>query len=237
MKTEVLRGYRELSRRAGEMITGALRQNPRLLLGAPTGESPAGTYQDLAEEFLRNPELFRDLQIVKIDEWGGVPEVSPGTCEEYLQERVLKPLHIPASRYLGFGSNPANPSDECRRVQRELGAIGPIDLCLLGIGMNGHLALNEPGDFLHPHCHVAELSGSTLQHSMTSEMAVRPRYGLTLGMADILKSGKIILLITGAHKRAIAAQLLSGKISSHLPASFLWLHPDVTCLIDEAAMG
>jgi galactosamine-6-phosphate isomerase len=126
---------------------------------------------------------------------------------------------------------------ECEKIQEKLEAVGPVDLCILGLGMNGHLALNEPTEYLHPHCHIAQLSAMSLQHQMISEMEIKPAYGLTLGMADILQSKKILILINGSQKKWIVSKLLQRKINTSLPASFLWLHPAATCLITKDAIG
>jgi len=102
--------------------------------------------------------------------------------------------------------------------------------------MNGHLALNEPAEYLQPFCHKAELSEQSLRHPMASEMQIKPAYGLTLGMADIFCSKMIIILINGQQKKRMVSKFLSKKITSLVPASFLWLHPNVICLIEKDAL-
>jgi len=102
------------------------------------------------------------------------------------------------------------------------------------LGQNGHVAFNEPADSLHPHAHLAELSETSLNHTMINNAGVEIKYGFTLGMADILQSKKIILLVNGTHKQAIMKRLLQKKISTQLPASLLWLHPNVTCFYSES---
>ena len=101
--------------------------------------------------------------------------------------------------------------------------------------MNGHIALNEPAPALHTNCHVAHLSQKSLQHPMIAGDTEKPGYGLTLGMANIFQSRLIILLINGIKKREITQAFLEQKISTELPASLLWLHPNVICLIDGEA--
>ena len=231
MKIEYVETYNELSCRAKEIIVSEIIFKPDLLLCAATGSSPTGTYQLLANEFQEKPELFNKLKIIKLDEWGGIPMNHPSTCETYLQNHLIKPLQISEDRYTGFLSNPKNPEYECLRIQNFIDKSGPIDICILGLGMNGHIALNEPGEFLQPFCHIAKLSGISLQHQMIKETTATPEYGLTLGMADILQSKKILLLIQGSNKAEIARKLFAKQISGFLPASFLWLHPDVTCLV------
>lgn len=160
---------------------------------------------------------------------------TPPTCEYYLENHLIGPLQIGKDRYISFQSNPRDPAEECSRIQQELAKAGPIDICILGLGMNGHLALNEPGEFLKVGVHVAELSKSSLMHPMIKEMNVKPSYGLTLGMKDILQSASIILLNSGAKKKEITVQLLNAKISTALPASMLWRHSNAVCLIDQEA--
>ena len=210
-----------------------LLQNESLLLCAATGSSPTKTYELLAAESTINPKPFSRLRVIKLDEWGGIQMTDTGSCEYYLQQHVIRPLAITNERYFSFQSDNENPERETRRIQQILEEQGPIDICILGIGVNGHIALNEPASFLQPHCHVATLADTSLQHPMIS--GKKPRYGLTLGMADILQSKKIILLISGAKKKEITQTFLSARISTEIPASFLWLHPNVICLVDKEA--
>lgn len=233
MKIIVCQTYEELSQKACDVILYELKWKENLLLCAATGNSPKGAYQLLAEHYGNQPELFKELRIIKLDEWGGIPMEHPGTCESYLQANLIQPLELDESRYLSFNSSPHEPRYECIKMQDNLKKEGPIDLCILGLGMNGHLAFNEPADFLQPHAHVASLSSSSLQHSMASDMAVKPAYGLTLGMADILQSKIILILINGPQKRNIVNKFLSEKITTLVPASFLWLHPNAICLVEK----
>lgn len=237
MNVNTVNSYEEMSQEAKDLIMSALREKNNLLLCAATGSSPIGTYQMMADEFQYQPDLFSELRVIKLDEWGGIPLTQHGTCEEYLQKYLIQPLQIPGSHYFSFDSNPNNPAEECKSVSNKLKNEGPIDICILGLGRNGHLALIEPAEFLQADCHVAKLSTSSLQHQMTSEMPVKPSYGLTLGMADIMASKKILLLVSGKDKNDIVSQFLSKKITTGLPVSFLWLHPNVICLIDSESVS
>ncbi|HTI08069.1 MAG TPA: 6-phosphogluconolactonase, partial [Puia sp.] len=186
MKISVLDSYEAISREAASIITRQLEINNKLLLCAATGNTPSGTYERLAQEYDKRPALFDAMRVLKLDEWGGIPMEDPGTCETYLQARLLSPLRITSDRYLSFHSDAADPEEECKRVQKKLEKAGPIDCCMLGLGLNGHIGLNEPAGSLQPDFHLAQLSEGTLGHSMVAAMNRRPSYGLTLGMADIL---------------------------------------------------
>ena len=228
--------YGEMSRLAAVMVLEALKGNPGLLLCAATGRSPEGLYRELAGIARGNREAFNQLRIIKLDEWGGIPENHPVSCEYYLKEKLLDPLGIPADRYISFNSDPGDPEQECRRIRSRLENDGPIDLCILGLGRNGHLGLNEPAAELKPVCHVAALSEDSLQHPMIASLDSRPAFGLTLGMEEILASRQIIMLVSGKEKKAIAEAFLEGKVSGRLPASYVWQHSQTECLVDRSIL-
>ncbi len=235
MKYFVLDTYEDLSRRAAGIVMDQLTHNPQMLLGAATGNSPSGLYAYLAGVAQKTPEAFSALRVIKLDEWLGLPMDDPGTCETYLRSWLVQPLHLSDDRFLTFHSNPADPGAECRAIMGMLDRHGPMDVCVLGLGLNGHIAFNEPAAFLTPHAHVAPLAKSSQSHSMVAGSGIRPVSGLTLGMADIMASRLILLLISGASKRNIVQRLMSQEITTDIPASLLWLHPNAVCLMDRAS--
>lgn len=228
--------YDEMSQLASDSIVSDLKKHTKQLICTATGNSPTGTYERLANHFKVNPNGFNELVIAKLDEWGGIDSNEKSTCESYIQAKIVQPLKISQERYIAFNSNPVSPKKECERIQLALGKKGPIDICILGLGRNGHIGFNEPANTLTPNCHVAELTAASLNHQMINALGKKPSYGLTLGMADILSSNKIILLVTGAKKKEVIEKLLTKKISTYLPASFLWLHDQVECYIDAEAV-
>ena len=225
-----------MSGEAAARVVAAATAKSDLLLCAPAGGSPAGLYQELIREADREPELFRDLRVVKLDEWLGVPASDAATCEHFLRSRLLGPLAITAERCLSFDPETADPIQECARMRAELERQGPIDLCILGLGKNGHVGLNEPGPSLQPRCHVAKLSEATRRHAMFHSSQARPEFGLTLGIGDILNARKILLLVTGAGKERAIAGFLEGIVTTELPATFLWLHPDLEVFLDDSSV-
>ena len=224
--------YGEMSDLASSSLIATLKEQPEQLLCVATGYSPLGMYKNLAKANKSETKGFENLSILKLDEWGGIPASDPNSCESYIKQHILRALGIPLERYIAFECNPASPEQECERIQGEIEKNGPIDVCILGLGKNGHIGFNEPCDVLTPFCHVAELSEESLGHQMANDFKNKPTYGLTLGMADILQSKKIILLLTGSNKKDSIDRLLSKQITTRLPASFLWLHPNVECYVD-----
>ena len=223
-----------MSREAAASVIAAAAAKSDSLLCVPAGNSPAGLYQELIREAGRKPDLFRSLWVVKLDEWLGFPASDAATCEHFLKSRLLGPLAVAAERYIAFDPETADPLQECARVQDELERQGPIDLCILGLGKNGHVGLNEPGPSLQPSCHVATLSEETLKHAMMSSMESKPARGLTLGIGDILHARKIVLLVTGEGKKPVIERFLEGSVTTDLPATLLWLHHDLEVFLDDS---
>lgn len=228
--------YIEMSRLATALVLEALSDKPDLLLCAATGSSPEGLYAHLAALARENKAAFRQMRILKLDEWGGLPEMHPDTCERYLREKLLDPLGIPMEHYISFRSDPPEPETECRSIAARLADEGPIDLCILGLGRNGHLGLNEPAEELQAHCHVAALSPESLSHPMLASLDSKPAYGLTLGIEDILDSRQILMLVSGTDKKQITEAFLQARISNQLPASLLWKHGGTDCLVDRTVL-
>lgn len=224
-----------MSEEAADFICGELKERPDLLLCASAGVTPTRTYELLAARYARDPGLFKQMRVLQIDEWCGLAPGSPATCRADLQTKLLGPLHITPDRYKGFKTDAPEPKTECARIARWLAAHGPIDISILGLGTNGHVAMNEPAAAMTPHAHVAELARSSRQHALLKNLAKKPRYGLTLGMGDILRSRRILLLVSGRRKRSAMSRLLKPVITTRFPASFLWLHPDATVLCDREA--
>ena len=231
----VAKDYEAGSRTAGKYLAEKLETKPDLLLCAATGNSPTGAYEVFVDEILTKSIFVDKIRLLKLDEWGGLDMSDPATCENYLQQKLIRPLRIPETRYGSFQSDANAPVTECRRIQNWIESHGPIDICVLGLGLNGHLGFNEPADELTAAPHVAKLTDQSLAHPMLSATGNYPTHGLTLGMRDILASKSILVPVFGACKAKQLERLITGGISSQFPASFLSLHKDVMCICDEAA--
>jgi galactosamine-6-phosphate isomerase len=206
LKPQVFSDHETLSRAAAKWLELRLIEQPKSLVCAATGTTPQRTYQLLAERYQDRPSLFEQLHLLKLDEWGGLEMDDPASCEQFLRESLVEPLQLQA-RYKAFDSRPSAPEDECRRVASWLEQHGPIDICVLGLGSNGHVGFNEPAATLQPHAHV--------------------------GMADLLYARRILLLVSGPGKLGPLKRLLSGTISTEFPASLLVLHPRVELFCDH----
>jgi galactosamine-6-phosphate isomerase len=237
LEIRLVRDYADMSRRAAKHVLEALRRRPDLLLGAVTGDSPREMYRRLARAWATSPRRFARLRVIAMDEWTGLPRGHEATCEAFVRKEIVGPLRVTRSRWQSWRSDAPDRETEARRVSRWLRREGPLDLCLLGLGRNGHLLMNEPGPAFEPAPHASRLLPSTRRHSMVRSLRPRPRFGYTLGLADILQSREIVLLVSGRHKRAPLRRMLAGRVTTACPASFLWLHPRVTVYCDREAAG
>jgi len=235
MRVKAFTDHDAMSRAAARYVTRELERRPSLLLGVVTGVTPTRTYEHLALSREARPGLFRRFRVLKLDEWRGLPARHPATSEAYVRAKILAPLGVERARYEGWACAPARPEAECSRIARFLARHGPMDVCLLGLGRNGHLLMNEPAAALRPGPHEARLAASTRRHSMLESLGTPPTHGLTLGMADILASRRILLLVSGRHKAAALRRALTGGVSTRCPASLLALHPDATVYCDREA--
>lgn len=220
----------QMGQKAFSIVMDEIEHNPQLLLCAATGSSPLALYRNLAEEAKKRAAVFDELRVLPLDEWVGLPS-SDGSCHAFLQKHILRHLKIAQERYFPFNAAAENFKEECLRIQALVKEQGPIDLCVLGLGKNGHLGFNEPADELQPHCHIADLAVQSQQHSMILDSSIQPTQGITLGIQDILSSKRIVLLVSGCGKEEAKKKLLSGEITSQCPASLLWKHDNVDCLV------
>ncbi len=234
LSPRVLPDYESVSRYAANWLIDRVRRHPAALICLASGSTPIRTYELFAQRAATELEELNRLRLLKLDEWGGLAMDNPATCEQHLLRAIVKPLQM-EERYVGFNSRTRDPKAECARVAAWLAENGPIDTCVLGLGVNGHLGFNEPAEHLQPHAHVATLSAESLAHAMIEKSSDRPAYGLTLGMADIFQSRHILLLVAGSAKRPALERLLSGHITTQFPASLLRFHANVTLLCDAAA--
>lgn len=235
IEPEILPDHESMSRRAADWLVERIRQRPDSLISLAAGSTPKRTYELLAAHGESERATFLSCRFIKLDEWGGLTMDDAATCEHQLQSLLIEPLDA-ARRYTAFQSDSLNPAAECDRIAGWLLENGPIDVAVLGLGINGHVGFNEPASYLQPHAHVAELSTASMGHEMLLKSNGLPTYGVTLGMADLLQANEILLIAGGSTKRGPVERLLSGQLTTAFPASLLHLHPRVTMFCDENAM-
>jgi 6-phosphogluconolactonase/glucosamine-6-phosphate isomerase/deaminase len=205
-----------------------LSDHPATRICLPTGETPRPLYMAAA------PLIDVSAATVFLLDEFGLPPGSFARCDSMLQRHLLESLDKPPGVYHRLDVNAPDPTNECDRFD-SLVADGGLDLTLLGLGGNGHLALNEPGTAADSPTRVTELAPSTADAVRGYDVAADPVDGMTLGLRRILASEEIWLLVTGSHKALILERTINGPIGPDLPASFLRDHPKVVVYADRSA--
>jgi len=232
-KIELCDDHIGLSEKASKHIASIIKKKPDAVLCLPTGSTPTLTYQLLAKRY-NDKEFSTDkLTIVKLDEWGGLQPDDPGTCEMYLQTNVILPLNIPKSRFISFRCDPMYPEMEVQNIEKALSTLPPFDIQLLGLGVNGHVGLNEPGEFIDK-VHVTKLEESSLRHPMLHGVDT-VNYGMTIGWRDILRAKEIVMLVSGKAKAEQLRRMVHDEISPAFPATNLRTSKNLRIIADRDA--
>jgi glucosamine-6-phosphate deaminase len=224
---ESLADYDALSDRAADILLSAIRRNPRIVLGLPTGRTPVKMYERVVAACSREYHCFRDVVTFNLDEYVGIESTHPGSYCTFMKQHLFDHIDIDrANAHIPNGMAPDPPSYE-----REIAAAGGLDLTFLGLGSNGHIGFNEPGTPFDSRTRVVALTESTRAANapLFTDGNV-PTHAITMGIGTILESKSIVLLASGDKKRAAIERLRSGEITEDFPASALWRHPDVTVL-------
>jgi glucosamine-6-phosphate isomerase len=236
MTIETGKDYAEISAKAASIILQTVKERPDALLCFPAGDSPAGTFRELRHAQETGMPDFTRCRFVGLDEWAGIAPEAEGSCRGFLDAQVFKPLGIPSNRIVFFDALARDLAAECERIDSFLSESGPLDLIFLGMGMNGHLGLNEPGTPFDTASRVVRLDPLTAEvgqkyFSRKTEL----KLGITLGMKHIMDARRVVLLISGEKKAAMARKAIGGEVTAEIPASILQRHRNCTVLLDSAA--
>ncbi len=216
----------EMATAACDRIIEILRARSDAHLCLPTGTTPLPVYRDLVKRLQNNEADSSRLRVTKLDEWLGIPMDHPASCESYLRTHLLEPLNVTSDRYIGFNSAALDMVAECESVSNLLAGGGPFDLVIVGVGVNGHIGMNEPASALFPNAHVTVLADTTRHHHMLQGVQEPPTHGVTLGMGEILNTREIMVLLGGQGKAGPWQFLREGLVSTDVPVSFVHLHPN-----------
>lgn len=231
MKFEPFDSMEALADRAAAILLGAIRENPRIVLGLPTGRTPIGMYDRVVHICSAEYHCFRDVTTFNLDEYAGVERDHPGSYFTYMKQHLFDHVDIhPSHAHLPNGTAP-DLEAECARYEREIADAGGLDLTFLGLGRNGHIGFNEPGTPFDAHTRVVELTESTRKaNADLFPQGHVPTHAITMGIGTILSSRRIVLLVAGSGKEEALERLHSGAVDESFPASALRTHRDVTVL-------
>ncbi|MDN7246176.1 glucosamine-6-phosphate deaminase [Planococcus shenhongbingii] len=237
MNIEIVENYDEMSKLAAEIVEKQVVKNPRSILGLATGSTPMGLYSNMIEGFKNRGISYKQVRTINLDEYLGLNRNHPNSYHSFMHENLFKHLDIQMrNTYLPEGQA-ASVDEECMRYEALLDRIGPVHLQILGMGTNGHIGFNEPGTPEDSLTHCIELDESTRNSNARffDSLDEVPTHAITMGIESILKSDKILLLVSGKEKAQAVKMLMEEPISEDFPASFLWKHEDVTFIVDQDA--
>lgn len=230
MKFESFDSYESLSARAAAILLSAIRVDPEIVLGLPTGRTPIGMYGRVVAGCSREYHCFRDVTTFNLDEYAGIASSHPGSYCAFMQHHLFDWVDIdPSNAHIPRGDAP-DLIAECDRYEGEIRAAAGLGLTFLGLGSNGHIAFNEPGTPFDARTRVVALTESTRAANQEVFGDDVPTQAITIGIGTILESRTIVLLAAGEKKRAAIERLRSGEVTEDFPASALWKHDDVLVL-------
>ena len=229
--------YEDMSKKAANLIMAQVTMKPDSVLGLATGSTPIGTYQQLIERYRAGDLDFSAVRTVNLDEYRGLDRTDPQSYYYFMQEHLFSHINIaPGASFIPDGTN-EDAQTVCAAYEETIRALGGVDLQLLGLGNNGHIGFNEPGEVFEKEAHCVNLAQSTIEANSRFFASVDdvPTQAYTMGIGPIMKAKKILVIVNGAGKADILKEAFFGPITPKVPASVLQMHPDVTVIADEAA--
>ena len=235
MKVIITENYNDMSRKAADIIKNLLIKKNDAVLGLATGSTPIGLYKYLIEMNKDHVIDFSKVKTVNLDEYIGIGPDDSQSYRYFMNTNFFNHINIDKNNTYVPNGLAKNLEEEGRRYDKVIAELGGIDLQILGIGNNGHIAFNEPNRKLTAGTHVTPLTESTIKANSRFFDCIDdvPKTALTMGLGQIMKARKIILVASGRNKADAVKQLLNGKITTECPATMLQMHNDVTVIIDK----
>lgn len=236
MKISKYDTYDEMSKAAAELVAKQLAEKPNSVICFPSGDSPTGMLKYIVEWANDGKIDLTQSFFVGLDEWVGMDENDQGSCKYYLKHNFFDKLNIKLTNVTLFDAKANDLDAECERMDQFISSKGGLDIMMVGIGMNGHLGLNEPGTPFDLYAHRSELDPITVQVGQKYFTKETPlTAGITLGLKHLAEAGKAVLIASGAKKADIIHESLQGTVSPEVPASILQTLPNAFVLLDKDA--
>lgn len=237
MLVEVLSDAAAMSRRGADIVAAQIRVKPDSVLGFATGSTPLGVYRRLIEMHRSEGLDFASVTTFNLDEYVGLPPEHEQSYHHFMWTNLFDHVNVDPSRV----HIPDGTSDDldaaCLLYEQRIQRAGGLDLQILGIGANGHLAFNEPGSSLGSRTRIKPLTEKTIRDNarfFDSEDDV-PRSAITMGIGTIMEARRLLLLADGSGKADAIRATLEGPVTAMVPATMVQLHRHAHVVIDEAA--
>ena len=239
MKIYRAKTYEDMSRKAANIISAQIIMKPDAVLGLATGSSPIGAYKQLIDWYNKGDLDFSEIRSVNLDEYKGLGPDDEQSYAYFMKENLFKHVNIkPENTYIPNGLE-ENPEYECQRYNGIIAGLGGIDLQLLGIGGNGHIGFNEPGEAYDKETHLVALTENTIKANARffDSLDQVPKFAFSTGIKNIMQAKAILLIASGESKAEAVYNMICGPITPACPASILQLHNNVSVVADQAAMS
>ncbi|MBN0040173.1 glucosamine-6-phosphate deaminase [Cellulosimicrobium cellulans] len=223
---------------AADAIESVVRSRPEAVLGLATGSSPLKVYDELARRHREDGLSFARVRAFMLDEYVGLPAEHPERYRNVIETEIASRVDFAPGAVQGPDGNAEDLVAACAAYEEAIAAAGGVDLQILGIGTDGHIAFNEPGSSLASRTRIKTLTAQTREDNarfFDDDVDQVPRHCLTQGLATIMSARHLVLLATGKGKAEAVHQLVEGPISALWPATIMQMHPHATVLVDDAA--
>ena len=243
MKVIIQENYEKMCRWAADHIIDAInnhKEDRPFVLGLPTGSSPIGVYQNLVKANKENKVSFKNVITFNMDEYVGLPHEHDQSYWYFMHDNLFDHIDIPAENVNILNGMAEDPEAECRRYEEKIAACGGIDLFMGGIGVDGHLAFNEPFTSLASRTGVRDLTTDTIivnSRFFGNDPSKVPTKALSVGIGTVTDSKQVLVLISGHNKARALAATVEGGVSQMWTCSALQMHNDAIIACDEAACG
>ena len=237
MEVIITPSYEEMSRLAASMIVQQVMRKPSSVLGLATGSTPVGTYKEMIKLHREKGVDFSKVVTFNLDEYVGLPPSHNQSYRYFMDQNLFNHINVPkGSIHVPYGHTDS-VLEFCEWYEAEIKRFGGIDIQLVGIGGDGHVAFNEPGSSLGSRTRLKTLTEETINDNARffDKMDDVPRFAITMGVGTILEARKIIMVANGAKKAKIVAEAIEGPITAQVTASALQLHRDVIVILDKEA--
>lgn len=239
MKIYKAKDYKDMSRKAANIISAQVIMKPNCVLGLATGSTPIGTYDQLVEWYNKGDLDFSEVTTVNLDEYKGLPRTNDQSYYYFMHQHLFDRVNIDPERTNVPNGMEPDAEKECGRYEELIRSLGGVDLQLLGLGHNGHIGFNEPGEAFEKETHCVDLTESTIEANKRFFASADdvPKQAYTMGIKTIMQAKKILIVVNGKNKADIVERAFFGPVTPEVPASILQLHNDVTLVGDEAALA
>ena len=239
MKIYKAKDYKDMSRKAANIISAQVIMKPNCVLGLATGSTPIGTYDQLVEWYNKRDLDFSEVTTVNLDEYKGLPRTNDQSYYYFMHQHLFDRVNIDPERTNVPNGMEPDAEKECGRYEELIRSLGGVDLQLLGLGHNGHIGFNEPGEAFEKETHCVDLTESTIEANKRFFASADdvPKQAYTMGIKTIMQAKKILIVVNGENKADIVERAFFGPVTPEVPASILQLHNDVTLVGDEAALA